>query len=219
MSTNADILQRTKDECKDSTNAYAPQRQNFIGDICREITTTTNFRWLEVADELPYVDTWVPLPEEVGRLMAVGVGGQPLTPISESEYFKRKYALMQNAIGNNKGYYRFRWNKEDKVFEILPINVDNDTTLDILYRRFLSTPDEFPDYFDEAIVCGVLWKFMAMLEGDDLDAATFQKTRYIEIVKQLELLWNPDVQSDENTRIMTQDEIDSLNSFQYYDRP
>lgn len=215
MSTNAQILQRTQDECKDGANQYTAQRQNFIGDICRSITTTVNFRWLEVSAELVYINTWIAMPAEVGRLLAVGVGGKPLTPITESDYFKKKYEITQSVF-DKKGYFRFRWNKTTKLFEILPVNVPNSTTLDILYRKFLTTPDEFPDYFDEAIVCGVIWKFSALLEGDDLDVATFQKIRYQELLKQLEDLWNLEVQSDEPQRVMTQDELDQERAFQYY---
>jgi hypothetical protein len=207
------ILSRVKVEGKDSLGQHLTQRTDFVNDIVREITGTFRFPFLIRTDEITSTTTWVDLDKDVRNVLCVMVDDKRIDPISEEDYFYKR----QSISNSNRAYYRLRWEKTKKLYQINFVNVDTGTTVELLVRDVWTDPGKLPSEFEEAVVCGALYKYLTFLEGDDLAVALEHKKRYIDLVSQNFNLLADDIRDDENDRILTNDEIEAYRAEYYED--
>lgn len=211
-----DVLQRTKIEGKDSLDQFSQVRENFVRDICREITTSLNFNWLEeiITITSSADGTWVNLPTNVLKIAGVMINNRPLQPISEELYFKMITRLVPTNSGD-KAFYRSRWYDVTRRKQITFVGVSTGTTVTLLIRKFYDDPGKLPDELEEAVVQGTLFKFNSFLEGDDTQVAITHYQRYQGILKQLYDMTDEQLIDDDADRVMTNDEIENIRSYPY----
>lgn len=211
------ILARTREEGKDTLDKMSTLRENYIRDICREITTTYNFNWLEeVITVTSQGDgSWVNLPETTLRLLGVVCDNKPISPISEEMYFK-SITLTQPAYVGQQVKYRERWNEDTRRRQITTVGADTaGLTLNLLVRKYYDTPDNMPPELEEAVVQGALFKFFIHMEGDDTQIALLHQKRYSGILNQLYLVSDMEMQDDDDDRVRTNDELEDMRATPY----
>lgn len=211
-----EMVQRVKAEGKDSLGLHQSRIEDFIRDICRELTTTFNFFWLTSITTITTTGTWQDLDKDVLKIIGVTISNQTVRPISEEEYFKA-VANISPSYSGDLAYYRIQWDSSTKRKEINFVNVDTGTSVTLLVRKYYDAPDKLPPEFEEVIVQGALFKLTAFLEGDDSTTSGKHEKRYRELANQMYYLADEELQNEgDYDRVKTADEMEILRSTPYY---
>ena len=208
-----EIRARVVREGKDSLSQHTLTIDNFIRDIVREITGAFRFPFLIRMTDITATSDWLELDKDLRSILGVLVNDLKVWPISEEKYFLKKKSLGET----NKAFYRMQWDKVAKRYKIKFVNVDAGTTVSLLVRDVWDDPSKLPSEFEEAVVTGAIFKYLTYLEGDDLDVAKVQKIRYAELVNQNYNLLASELQDDEDSRMLTNDEIEYYRNNFYED--
>lgn len=212
MPTLADIDLRVKVGGKDALNRFAKEREDFIRDVCIEISTNQEFEWLlETIDiTVPATATdWINLPLTYRSTVEVfDTTGAKMTYVSETDYACDRYKYNTEF---SHGLYRIRWDKDGGRFQIAFVNGPvTGTTMKVLCRKYLDSPEDFPDFMEEVIVRGALYRFLAFQEGDDLETAMLHQTEYTRLTKQTQMLMDNQV-VEKARRVKTNRELYNSN--------
>lgn len=190
--SDAAILERVRVEGKDAINRFNTERVNMLRDTCREICTTQNYSWLKeiVNHTLPATPgDWVNIDEPHHQVAAIAytgtVGGETRKRyfefVDEDNYFTENLQLTDH---NRIGYYRLRWDEDNVRWQFALIGGPASGTVEVLQKKIFTASPSFPEFMEEALVQGTLWRFLKFLEGDDLDSALIAKEQYEMLVKQ-----------------------------------
>jgi len=213
MPTLAALAARVKAEGKDSLGQHSTTINNFIADVVREICTTFKFDWLTTDTTVTTTGTWVNLNASVRAILGADIDGKKVLPIRDQDYFFRKKSITDSK----RAYYRLKYDKDAGLLKINFINVDSGVVVNLLTRNVYSDPTYLPAELEEMIVEGALYKYHRFLEGDDGQTATQYKARYAETVQQYYSFLANQVVDGEDSRVMTNAEIEMERSDYYED--
>lgn len=213
------IDNRIKVEGKDATNRFSDERKNFIRDACVEISTSQRYEWLKETIDVVIPATitdWIDLPEYFHQEAAVFYNGKNIVYLSETDYAMDTYRYTTYVP---YGYFRLRYNESLGVFQISFVNGPTaGATVKILIKKYLSQPEDFPDFMEEIIKTAALSRFLAFQEGDDLELAVDQRSEYIRLAQQQDKIGNNNL-VQEPRRTKTNAELMDRETLNRYGRP
>lgn len=198
MLTQQDIAYRIRVEGKDSNDQFAEEIDNFIRDACVEISTSQNYYWLNetISVTVPSTITdWIDLDDDFHKVEVVAYNDP--NSGNDVKYFsyvhERDVVNQYNQlyVANTCGYYRLRWNADTNTFQICLINGPSaGSSIQILIKKWLKAPEQFPDFMEETLVKGGVGRMCTFLEGDDLEYGKNQLEEYRQLAKQQDKLGN-----------------------------
>jgi len=181
MPSFSDIDLRVKSEGKDYLNQYAAERAIFIQDTCFHISTSLDYYWQKetLTPTVPSVKTdWFELHRNFHAAKLVQFGNRTFTFISEEDYGYEYYQVTSSS----EGRYRIRYNNTKNVWEMALVNgPPAGSQLVVIIKKLFKDPEDFPQEFEEAIVCGAVARFAEFLEGDDLEFSQQKFNRYSDL--------------------------------------
>lgn len=218
--TTANIDTRIQTEGKDAVDRFGTQRSDFLRDTCIEISTTQEFEWLYEAFDLTVPATktdWINLDTSfhtVETVVYTNSSGEKkeFKPLSEHDYVFNQY----DVINSLEGYFRVRYLPDshadngsgDNLFQIAIINgPDTGATIQVLIKKYLTAPEDMPNFLEEAIVKGAVARFLEFQEGDDFQVALHYYNRYQTLLKQEFLQGNNKLRNATPRRAKTVKEI------------
>jgi hypothetical protein len=209
---------RIKVEGKDATNRFPDERRNFIRDICVEISASQRYEWLKETFDLTVPATktdWINLPQSFHQDGAVFYNGKNITYLSETDYAMDNYRF---TTAEPYGFYRLRYNQTAGLFQISLVNgPEAGQTVKVLVKKYLTQPEDFPDFMEEVLKMGALARFLAMQEGDDLELAIDSRNEYIRLALQHDKVGNNNL-VQEPRRTKTINELYERETYNRYGR-
>lgn len=211
--TLAGIKSRVKTESKDAQNQYDSQRESWITDILREISTAKSWRCFQTITTVtvPAVDVYTSLPSDLYQIKGVTISGERIEALSELDYIGQESLLTEFG---QAGYYRIKF--ESNLWKITFVNVDAGTTAKILYQKINTDVTTYPDWFENCLVLGATARSLQFMEHADMSMMDRYYQQYRAEIDRLFLYVDANVQDDIDMRLKTQGEIDSLRADAYF---